>query len=181
MQTILGNNITSRDANTKEEGASFDNKQQQQQQQQHWCLHKRCSTNGGVASYDRLRFVRLPPWMLPSSSSSDDDEKRGQQQLMSSYWPCLMYSSLAELIRDFDRMPRLLKAKLLIEHRKIKDTYAVACLLGWSDLRSSSSAGAGDDSNEKISLFIPQSSRIDDGGEMGDELISFLDFQVSRS
>ena len=129
----------------------------------HWSLHRRRQ----IASYERLRFVRLPPELLPKGLC-------GERLL--SYWPCLIYSSLTEFISDINPrdISKLTKGKLLVEHIKLKEEaeYSIACLLG-----SPESTGVIDE--EKISMIVLPVSRDedDDGGEIGDNLVNFIDHQ----
>jgi hypothetical protein len=76
-------------------------------------------------SYERLKFVRLPPEYLPSSWSLGCPPLR--------HWPALVYQNYAEVVRDLpSHTPKVIKGRLLVEHLKHPGV-SVARLLGWDD------------------------------------------------
>ncbi|KAL7536747.1 hypothetical protein ACHAXR_010835 [Thalassiosira sp. AJA248-18] len=125
-------------------------------------------------SYDRLRFVRLPREWLPTGLQQ---QQQPQRQLH--HWPALVYQNLAELVRDLSPVEsKMLKARLIVEHRKCPTT-VVARLLGWGS--SSNSSNNNPFEEKRLEMIRLSGSSLEDNEHSGmyeDELISFVDGQL---
>ena len=152
-------------------------------------------------SYERLRFVRLPQDWLPaglrtknpneaqSAAAADarNDGSSCSQGQSLQHWPALVYQNLAEVVRDLSPVEsKVLKAKLILEHRKCPTT-VVARLMAWDTPFSSGNKGKRKEvgpirnpfEESKLELIRLSGTSLEDNESGGyNELISFVDGQL---